>query len=269
MIKPKDLIQNQTKSIKLFVFDIDGTLFQTDISEIPSATVETLYSLKEKNYKLAICTSRSIDEMIHFPKNIFKLMDVVATSCGGNIYSNGHYEYTNMDYERVEKIMKVIDDNDVVCRWVDNNGHGYLNRSVPDIDALFDYEYNMIPPCKKWKNEKVIQIVYYSSINSIINNIHDQLRNESILDFSYIHEITANDISKSSTLSKIERALNVSKEETVAFGDGESDAGMIKEAGIGIAMGNAGKSCKAAADFITDSIENNGIQMACKRFNWI
>ena len=196
-------------------------------------------------------------------------MDVIATSCGGNIYYKGDYKYTSMEHERVKKIMKIIDANGIVCRWVDNNGHGYLTQNVPDIDALFDYEYNMTPPCKKWKNEKVIQIVYYLSNNSIIKNIHNQLKNESILDYSYIHEITANMISKSHTLKYIERVLNVSNEATVAFGDGESDAKMIKEAGLGIAMGNANKSCKLAADYITDSIENDGVKNACEYFNWI
>lgn len=58
-------------------------------------------------------------------------------------------------------------------------------------------------------------------------------------------------------------------EETIAFGDGENDAEMLRFAGIGIAMGNAEECTKAAADYITADIDEDGIAKALKHFGLI
>lgn len=39
--------------------------------------------------------------------------------------------------------------------------------------------------------------------------------------------------------------------------------------GIGVAMGNAGDSVKAAADYITDSVDEDGIENALRHFRLI
>lgn len=53
----------------------------------------------------------------------------------------------------------------------------------------------------------------------------------------------------------------------MAFGDGGNDMSIIKKAGIGVAMGNANEPLKNAADYITDSVDEDGIYKALKR--WI
>ena len=49
--------------------------------------------------------------------------------------------------------------------------------------------------------------------------------------------------------------MSISREATAAFGDADNDIDMIKAAGTGVAMKNASKGCKAAADTVTDSID--------------
>lgn len=46
---------------------------------------------------------------------------------------------------------------------------------------------------------------------------------------------------------------------TVAFGDHENDIGMIRAAGLGVAMGNAIPAAKAAADLVTRDHDSDGI----------
>ena len=55
----------------------------------------------------------------------------------------------------------------------------------------------------------------------------------------------------------------------MAFGDGENDIQMLKFAGVGIAMGNADDEVKAAADYVTDSVDENGIEKALRHFHLI
>ena len=44
---------------------------------------------------------------------------------------------------------------------------------------------------------------------------------------------------------------------------------MIKHCGIGVCMGNGTDEVKAAADYVTTDIDDDGIYNACKHFNLI
>ena len=56
------------------------------------------------------------------------------------------------------------------------------------------------------------------------------------------------------------------REEVIAFGDGDNDLSMLKLAGTAVAMGNAVEHVKAAADYVTDTVENDGICQALRHF---
>ena len=55
----------------------------------------------------------------------------------------------------------------------------------------------------------------------------------------------------------------------MAFGDGENDMDMLRFAGVGVAMGNACDAVKAAADYVTDTVDNDGIEKALRHFGLI
>ena len=55
----------------------------------------------------------------------------------------------------------------------------------------------------------------------------------------------------------------------MAFGDGENDMEMLRYVGIGVAMGNASDAVKAAADYVTDTVDDDGIEKALRHFGLI
>ena len=55
----------------------------------------------------------------------------------------------------------------------------------------------------------------------------------------------------------------------MAIGDGENDIGMISYAGIGVAMGNASDEVKNAADYVTDTVDEDGLANALRHFGLI
>ena len=67
----------------------------------------------------------------------------------------------------------------------------------------------------------------------------------------------------------VNKYLNISKAECIAFGDGHNDAEMVKFVGLGIAMGNALEKVKVASDYVTSDIDDDGIYNALKHFNII
>ncbi len=82
----------------------------------------------------------------------------------------------------------------------------------------------------------------------------DFVRSEKIL-----YEIMPKGIHKGKAIEKLAEHLRIDPRRTIAVGDYNNDVGMLREAGIGIAVANASEEAKAAADLITVSNEEHAI----------
>jgi Cof subfamily protein (haloacid dehalogenase superfamily) len=76
-------------------------------------------------------------------------------------------------------------------------------------------------------------------------------------------------IDKSVGIEKMNALYGITQEETMAFGDGGNDISMIRYAGIGVAMGNAEEKVKQSADYVTSSVDDDGIGAALRHFGII
>ncbi len=79
-------------------------------------------------------------------------------------------------------------------------------------------------------------------------------------------EIVANGISKRVGVQAVAARLGLDRSEILAIGDHLNDVEMLEWAGVGVAMGNAMPEALAAADWTTDTLENNGVALALERF---
>ncbi|MCR5743434.1 MAG: Cof-type HAD-IIB family hydrolase [Lachnospiraceae bacterium] len=77
----------------------------------------------------------------------------------------------------------------------------------------------------------------------------------------YFMEIVASGIDKGEGLKRLAGICNIPMSEVVACGDGYNDIGMIRAAGLGVAMKNALPDVRAAADYITASNDEDGIAL--------
>lgn len=75
-------------------------------------------------------------------------------------------------------------------------------------------------------------------------------------------EITPKGCSKASAMEYIAGFLELPMEETVAIGDSSNDIAMLKRAGRSIAMGNGTKEVRELADYVTTTVEEDGIRNA-------
>lgn len=75
-------------------------------------------------------------------------------------------------------------------------------------------------------------------------------------------EIIAPGVDKSGAVVAASAALGLAPHELAAIGDAENDIGMLRAAGIGIAMGNAAPAVIAAADRVTDANDHDGAARA-------
>ena len=82
-------------------------------------------------------------------------------------------------------------------------------------------------------------------------------------------DITSADADKGKGLQAMAEYLGLDISETMAFGDGGNDISIIREAGVGVAMGNAGDNLKAVADYITTSVDEDGVKNALEKYGVI
>jgi hypothetical protein len=75
--------------------------------------------------------------------------------------------------------------------------------------------------------------------------------------------------SKSVGIDAICRSYGIAPDETMAFGDGQNDIEMLRHAGIGVVMGNAAEEVQAAADYVTASVDEDGVSRALRHFGLI
>ncbi len=79
-------------------------------------------------------------------------------------------------------------------------------------------------------------------------------------------EITARDCDKGTAILELAEMLHLHQEETMACGDGFNDVTMLQSVSFGVAMQNAQLPAKSAAQYITESNNENGVGNAIRLF---
>jgi len=71
-------------------------------------------------------------------------------------------------------------------------------------------------------------------------------------------EVMPKGVSKLSALRRLTEMLKMDMNRVMAFGDGNNDAEMLKNVGVGIAVENATEFAKTSADLVVPSCDENG-----------
>ena len=75
--------------------------------------------------------------------------------------------------------------------------------------------------------------------------------------------------SKASAMQLLSEHLNISMDNTWAFGDSSNDLPMFEAAAHGIAMGDHSSVLEPFSEMITDTVDNDGIAKALSHFGLI
>ena len=79
-------------------------------------------------------------------------------------------------------------------------------------------------------------------------------------------EIVRPGVSKAAAMLAIAKKRGIKAAEIMAMGDSGNDMAMLRVAGLGVAMGNAGPDVQEAADTVTARVEENGAALAVRRY---
>ena len=82
----------------------------------------------------------------------------------------------------------------------------------------------------------------------------------------YFLEFASPDVTKAAGLQFVAEHVGFTREQTVAFGDGENDIELVEWAGYGVAVANAHERVKEVADFVCPSVDEQGVAQVLEAF---
>lgn len=261
---------------KAVFIDIDGTLIKSDHS-IGKANISTLQKLKEKNILVVLVSARPLHGILPIAKKV-GLSDAPISSLNGSYIANN----STILFESL----------------IDVNTVARLHEALQAYDATIIY-YEKMQWFAEAKDEHTIKeqkitevpvivqpfattLEHWTSINSGPNKIlviaepevvaKIQLDLQPLFDLNmwtskpiYLEMMNRN-ASKSKAIQFLMKRYNLEQPEIIAIGDNFNDKEMIEYAGLGIAMGNAPDEVKEAANYVTDTNNNDGVAKALVKF---
>lgn len=256
--------------IKAVFFDIDGTLVSFKTHSVPDSTWLAIARLRERGIKVFIATGRlmkhvSIVEDIevdgyitvnggycitasgeviyerYFPRNIVERVISLSEQYGFNLNVMTHENmYVNSWGERVEKIASMI----------------HITPVVADLREVA-------------ASQPVVQMCPYIGVeleHEIMSQLPDCVGSRWIETFM---DINLKDVDKSLGVEHVMQYYGFTMAQAMAFGDGGNDLPMVRDSAIGVAMGNACNELKAVANYVTSSVDDDGVEQALKYYGLI
>lgn len=278
---------------KIAFFDIDGTLCDSS-GQVLASSKESIQAFRDKGNLTYICTGRSKPEILD---SILEVgFDGIIGAGGGYIVINDEVvKHQTMDETVVNTILTYFKENDIGYYLETNDGLFGSDNCVRKIrEEMKTISENTGEPFDDLVNkmawfEEVLEShkhdeVDYTTVNKIsfINNtvpfsdIAEKFGDECYMYHSTVElfgpqsgEIAVKGVDKKNAIEFVLEKLGMTKEQTIAFGDGDNDIVMFEAVDYGIAMDNATDNLKKIASEITDSADDDGIANSLKRNGWI
>lgn len=259
--------------IKAVFFDVDGTLISFETHKIPSSTLKSIQLLKEKGIKVIVATGRSTNQLAHLQEIDF---DGYLTF-NGNLCADHNLQVFHKEVIPKENIQALIKYQNEVKRFPCifmsqyDNKINYVDDHVIEVFNLLNLPLTMDTESMEAGLAKdVIQMNAFIAPDEDAELLEKALTACETSRWTHLFaDVNVKGSNKGTGLLAFTKQLGIDLSETLAFGDGGNDIEMLKQAGIGIAMGNANENVKAIADYITDPVDEDGIYNALKHFNVI
>ena len=253
-----------------FFFDIDGTLVSFKTHQIPPSTILALTQAKANGHKVFIATGR--------PPLIITNLGAIEHLIDGYVTINGALCFVGDEVIRCKDIRK--DEAWLVVKDAQKKGYGLIvvgERDVAvldptgEVDRIFRGEIavenlDQVRPLNEVMEQRILQLTpffdsdYERALMVRIPHCTSGRWHPAFTD------ITARGADKGEGILAMAAHLGLDPNRTMAFGDGGNDTSMIRRAGIGVAMGNALDSLKQEANYVTTSVDEDGVLNALRHF---
>lgn len=286
---------------KLVAIDIDGTLLNS-YGEVSQRNKDAIRKAINKGIQI-ILTSGRMPKAIMPIANQINANKYIISGNGAAIYDIENKVNIYQNYMKKEKILEIIDicdinsmfysiyTNNVIIAKSLNYNILYYNsenkKNPEDKKIKMNITTDIYNYVKEYSGDDFLkvticdgnQIVFNSSINKlkkikgidILEVAHMSRKiikhgtEECPIEYFYT-EISNKNVNKWTAIEKLIEKLNIKKEEVIAIGDNVNDQEMLKNAGLGIAMGNSSPNVKKTADYVVSNNNESGVAEAFEKY---
>jgi len=273
--------ENTGGKIRCIALDLDRTTLRTD-GTMSARTREALLAAVDNGIEVLPVSGRPFASL---PKSICCLSGIryVAVSNGAAVYDEitgekiGGWTIESSDVEAILQMTETAFYEGEVTYEVFINGIAWADQAYIKNPVAYGIPERAVAYTRKTRHPVVDICSFIRKHKTELESIDIMLKEPSVrktLDqelrsaipgiyttssVEYRLEISHKEASKASGLSLMLQKLGILPKETIAFGDGDNDADMLKFAGIGVAVKNATPDCLASADLVSESNDADGV----------
>lgn len=244
------------QKFKLLITDLDGTAVPMSPDGVPSKAVIAAIKKAQQKIHVSIATGRPLSMCNH----IIKLLDIKSLSIvhgGTQILNPVTFErvwYQPLNIESMAEIIKACEPYEFF-----DEGHDAKPRLATQTTLAGNQDLMVLLAVEEHEGLKILEkLKLIQEIN--ISMVHSWTKGKFDLHITHIGA------SKRHATEVLLGMLNIEKHEVIAIGDGGNDLPLFEAAGFKVAMGNASDDLKAKADFIADTVDNDGLAKVIEKF---
>ena len=258
---------------KAVFFDIDGTIWNAK-NEIPESTVKAIRGLRENGNLAFICSGRC-RSYLQNPKLLGIGFDGVVSGCGTMAeYGGKTIFYKKLDNELVAHTINtvrkfglrpILEGREYLYLDMEEFRDDYYGKKLSA--EMGERLLSISGEWGKWEISKLSCATDHADREGCFAALEEYY--DYMVHNSYVVEMVPKGYHKGTGILRVCELLGIDVKDTFAFGDSANDLGMLRTAGTGVAMGNASEEVKAAADYVTTPMMEDGIWNACRHLGLI
>lgn len=261
--------------IRLIATDMDDTLLDAG-SRLTPRTLSALKRAMDAGVMISLSSGRMPESMLPFAEQIGVNAPMILFN-GALIYDyrTDVTLFANpIPADVALGVAKMIESMGIYLQIYPGKGY-YCHRRCGHTDR---YEASIRVPCtelgvpvSEWMQGGMVKMLAIAT-PEVIDEAQKKLREAFPKGVNFMKskphylEIVGEGIDKGRAIHVLAEKMGISVDEIMAFGDGQNDATMIAEAGLGVAMENAVDECKAAAKLVAPRSTEDGVAQVIERF---
>ncbi len=256
--------------IKLVATDIDGTILNWDFGGFTPKVKECIKKLNSNGVKVVLVTGR-MHKSAEFLADELGLDTPIVSYQGGLIKDKkGNIIYQkNLDSQKAKEIIGWAKKNNIHINLYMNDVL-YVEKDDETVrkytgERSIDYQVCDFNSLEIKNVNKILAIDFQNARNVTewVETLSKKFPDLYIVKSTpYFCEISHTQARKSCAVEFLCEKWGIKKEEVMTIGDQNNDIELLKSGGIKVAMGNATSELKSCADYITDTVENDGFVKA-------